>query len=134
MRQQKPIAVLLGCALRRSEFVAWRVEDLQEREGRAVFADILGKGGRVRTVPVPQWVREAILSWTSAARISSGRVFPSIGKGDHVRAEMTGAAVLTIVRRRSLPAGLELAPHGLRRTCARLCRAAGGGLEQIQVA
>jgi site-specific recombinase XerD len=26
----------------------------------------------------------------------------------------------------------NLAPHDLRRTCARLCRAAGGELEQIQ--
>jgi integrase len=26
----------------------------------------------------------------------------------------------------------KLAPHDLRRTCARLCRAAGGELEQIQ--
>ena len=132
-RDRAILAVLLGCALRRSELVALRVEDLQEREGRAVFADILGKGGRVRTVPVPEWVREAILSWTSAAWISDGRIFRAIGKGDRVRTEMTGAAVLTIVRRHSLLAGLELAPHDLRRTCARLCRAAGGGLEQIQM-
>jgi integrase len=132
-RDRAILAVLLGCALRRSELVALRMDDLQEREGRAVFADILGKGGRVRTVPVPEWVREAILSWTSAARISSGRIFRAIGKSDRVRADMTGAAVLTIVRRHSLLAGLELAPHDLRRTCARLCRAAGGGLEQIQM-
>jgi hypothetical protein len=26
-----------------------------------------------------------------------------------------------------------LAPHDLRRTCAKLCRAAGGELEQIQM-
>ncbi|MBN1608245.1 MAG: tyrosine-type recombinase/integrase [Polyangiaceae bacterium] len=133
-RDRAILAVLLGCALRRSELVALRVEDLQEREGRAVFADIAGKGGRVRTVPVPKWVREAIVSWTKAAGISSGRIFRAIGKGDRVRGEMTGAGVLGIVRRHSLLAGIEtLAPHDLRRTCARLCRAAGGGLEQIQM-
>ncbi|MBN1504710.1 MAG: site-specific integrase, partial [Candidatus Eisenbacteria bacterium] len=44
-RDRAILAVLLGCALRRSELVALRMEDLQEREGRAVFADILGKGG-----------------------------------------------------------------------------------------
>ncbi len=27
----------------------------------------------------------------------------------------------------------KLAPHDLRRTCAKLCRAAGGDLEQIQL-
>jgi integrase len=29
--------------------------------------------------------------------------------------------------------GCWLAPHDLRRTCAKLCRAAGGELEQIQL-
>jgi integrase/recombinase XerD len=32
------------------------------------------------------------------------------------------------------PLGFEkLAPHDLRRTCAKLCRASGGELEQIQL-
>ncbi len=29
--------------------------------------------------------------------------------------------------------GIELKPHDLRRTCAKLCRTAGGELEQIQL-
>ena len=29
--------------------------------------------------------------------------------------------------------GLRLRPHDLRRTCAKLCRAGGGELEQIQL-
>jgi integrase/recombinase XerD len=33
-------------------------------------------------------------------------------------------------RRSGVP---RLAPHDLRRTCAKLCRAAGGDLEQIQL-
>ena len=38
-----------------------------------------------------------------------------------------------IVRQRAQVAGIErLAPHDLRRTCARLCHASGGELEQIQ--
>ncbi|WP_433975912.1 tyrosine-type recombinase/integrase [Tunturiibacter lichenicola] len=37
------------------------------------------------------------------------------------------------MRERARVAGIErLAPHDLRRTCARLCHAAGGELEQIQ--
>ena len=28
--------------------------------------------------------------------------------------------------------GLQLSPHDLRRTCAKLCRLSGGALEQIQ--
>ena len=38
-----------------------------------------------------------------------------------------------IVRQFARIAGIsELAPHDLRRTCARLCHSAGGELEQIQ--
>jgi integrase len=38
-----------------------------------------------------------------------------------------------VVREYAKKAGIDkLAPHDLRRTCARLCYAAGGELEQIQ--
>ncbi|WP_260473036.1 site-specific integrase [Edaphobacter aggregans] len=38
-----------------------------------------------------------------------------------------------VVRERAKASGIEkIAPHDLRRTCARLCHAAGGELEQIQ--
>ena len=38
-----------------------------------------------------------------------------------------------VVRAAAARAGIEkLAPHDLRRTCARLCHLAGGELEQIQ--
>ena len=46
---------------------------------------------------------------------------------------MTEKAVWHIVKDSAKRIGLEkLAPHDLRRTCARLCHAAGGELEQIQ--
>jgi integrase len=39
-----------------------------------------------------------------------------------------------VVREYARKAGIEkLAPHDLRRTCARLCHAASGELEQIQL-
>ena len=38
-----------------------------------------------------------------------------------------------MVKAAAKPAGIKtLAPHDLRRTCARLCHLAGGELEQIQ--
>ena len=46
---------------------------------------------------------------------------------------MTAKVVWEIVRYAASRAGIEkLAPHDLRRTCARLCRLAGGELDQIQ--
>jgi integrase len=45
-------ALLVGCALRRAELAALTIEDIQQREGRWVIADMHGKGGRIRTVAV----------------------------------------------------------------------------------
>jgi integrase len=54
------LAVLAGCGLRRVEAAALKIEDLQLREGHWVLADLNGKGGHIRTVRVPDWVKTAI--------------------------------------------------------------------------
>ena len=58
-RDYAMVAVLLGCGLRRAELAAVKVGDLQRREEHWVFADLIGKGGHIRTIPVPQWVKAA---------------------------------------------------------------------------
>ena len=63
------IALLVGCALRRRELATLNTEDIQLREGRWVFIDLRGKGGRIRTVAVPIWVKQAIETWITAANI-----------------------------------------------------------------
>ena len=46
---------------------------------------------------------------------------------------MTPKVLWEMVRQAASQAGIDkLAPHDLRRTCARLCRLAGGELDQIQ--
>src|SRR6187402_1810266 len=52
------LALLVGCALRRRELASLTVEDIQMRENRWVIIDLVGKGGRVRTVAIPVWVEE----------------------------------------------------------------------------
>jgi site-specific recombinase XerD len=47
------LALLLGCGLRRSELVELDVDRIQQREHHGVILDLIGKGGRVRTVPMP---------------------------------------------------------------------------------
>jgi hypothetical protein len=44
----------------------------------------MGKGGHVRTVPIPAWVKRAIDAWTIAAGLGSGRVFRAINKAGRV--------------------------------------------------
>ena len=45
------------------------VQDLQQREEHWVFADLVGKGRHVRTVPVPLWIAVAIRAWMTEAKI-----------------------------------------------------------------
>ena len=37
-----------------------RFEDFQLREGHWVIADLRGKGGHIRTIPVPAWVKQSL--------------------------------------------------------------------------
>jgi site-specific recombinase XerD len=128
------LAVLLGCGLRRGESVAIRMEDLQLREEHWVIADLIGKGRHVRTVPMPGWVKDAVDKWVSAARISEGVIFRRINKEGKVWGPgLASKAIWHVVKAAAKRGGLQnLAPHDLRRTCARLCHLAGGELEQIQ--
>ncbi len=128
------IGLLLGCGLRRSEAVALRLDQIQRREGHWVIADLFGKGGRLRTVPVPDWCKALIDSWLRASGVSEGLVFRRIWKnrselGSGVAADVVWTAVKQYAKRIGVD---HLAPHDLRRTCARLCHGAGGELEQIQ--
>ena len=44
----------LGCAPRRSALAAlFELTHIQQRDGRWVFVDLVGKGKRIRTVPIP---------------------------------------------------------------------------------
>ena len=135
VRDRAVLGLLIGCALRRAELARLQIEDVQQRAGRWVLPDLVGKGGRVRTVPIPAWVKLLLDQWTAAAGIVNGPLFRSVNKGDRVGTTgFTENAVWGIVR--GYAADLELgnlAPHDLRRTCARLCRESGGALEQIQL-
>ena len=125
--------------------------------------NLRGKGGRVRRISFPEWVRLAIVDWlaatqivqvavfrrisrhgvkaridlwTSAAGITDGRIFRPVTRGGVVKESAISdeKVVWRLVVRYARETELgKLAPHDLRRTCAKLCRKAGGDLEQIQL-
>jgi integrase len=133
-RNYAMLAMLIGCGLRRGELLALRVGSVQLREEHWVIADLLGKAGHIRTVPVPGWVKNAVDEWKEASGIMEGTLFRSIHRAGRVWGTgMTPKVLWEIVREAASQARIEkLAPHDLRRTCARLCRLAGGELDQIQ--
>ncbi|PYQ99633.1 MAG: integrase, partial [Acidobacteria bacterium] len=59
----------------------------------------LGKGGHVRTVPMPAWVKAAVDAWTAAAGITEGTVFRAISKRGRVWGTgMTAKVLWDVVR------------------------------------
>jgi integrase len=80
LRDRAILAVLLGCGLRRSEVAALTFAHTQQRDGRWCIVDLVGKHGRVRTVPMPTWVKVAIDAWTTAAGIAEGHVFRPVNR------------------------------------------------------
>src|SRR5229473_1842834 len=66
-RDRALLALLLACGLRRHESVALRLDHLQQREEHWAIVDLVGKGGHVRTVPVPDWVRNELDDWLIGA-------------------------------------------------------------------
>ncbi len=128
------LSLLVACALRRTELAELDVATIQQREGRWVLADLEGKGRRVRTVAIPIWVKQGIDAWTTAANIKEGRLLRSIKKGGKIDGEfLSDWAVWSIVEQAAKQIGIErFGAHDLRRTCAKLCRKAGGDIEQIK--
>jgi site-specific recombinase XerD len=59
----------------------------------------------------------------------------TVNRGDQVQgAALSEKVVWQLLQGYAATAGVPgIAPHDLRRTCAKLCRAAGGELEQIQL-
>ena len=133
-RDRAILAVLIGCGLRRAELVGLKVEDFQIRDEHSVIADLIGKGKHIRTVPVPAWVKRTVDAWTTAAQIRAGTIFRPVNRMGKLRGDgLTPKAIWHVVKAAAQRAGIKnLAPHDLRRTCARLCHLAGGELEQIQ--
>ena len=69
-----------------------------------------------------------------AAGIGSGRLFRCVSRSGTVWGEgLTEKVVWHVVKEFAAKLGVpKLAPHDLRRSCARLCHTAGGEMEQIQ--
>jgi integrase len=80
LRDRAILSTLLGCGLRRSEVAALMFTHLQQRDGRWCIVDLVGKHQRVRTVPMPTWVKVAIDAWTAAAGIINGSVFRRVDR------------------------------------------------------
>jgi site-specific recombinase XerD len=129
------LAVLIGCGLRRSEAASLTFNHVQQRDGRWVLVDLIGKRDKVRSVPMPNWAKVAIDEWSSASTVSEGLVFRAVNKGDRVTGDgITPQAIYNIIVRYAEDLQKKgVAPHDLRRTFAKLAHKGGAAIDQIQL-
>lgn len=119
--------LLLGfaAALRRSEIVDLKVNDL-ERRPRGLIVTIrrskTDQEGRGQTIAVPNGAKlkpvDAVEAWLAAAHIAEGPLFRSVDRHGHVGTDVLSTwAVARIVKRAAAAAGLDPAlfsGHSLR--------------------
>src|SRR5579862_7705844 len=117
LRDRAILAVLLGCGLRRSEVAALTFSHVQQRDGRWCIVDLVGKHGRVRTVPMPTWTKVAVDAWTTAAGIAAGPVFRPVNRSDQAQESPLNEKVIwQLLRPYAAAAGVPgIAPHDCRR-------------------
>jgi len=48
---------------------------LQQGEDHWAIVDLVAKGGHIRTVPVPAWVKATVDAWVGAAELDAGKLF-----------------------------------------------------------
>ena len=134
-RDRALLAVLIGCGLRRSEAASLTFEHVQQRDGRWVLVDLIGKRDKIRSVPMPNWAKAAIDVWSAASGLTDGLVFRAVNKGDRVvGGGITPQAIYNIIV--GYAGELQkhgVAPHDLRRTFAKLAHKGGAAIDQIQL-
>ena len=132
-RDRALLALLLGCGLRRDELANLSWDRVEQREKRWVIAEVGGKGGRFRSVPMPTWAKNALDLWTDAGGIHRGLLFRAIKQKGDIGEGLTAQGVYLIVRGYADRLGIKIAPHNLRRTFAKLAHRGRAPLEQIQL-
>ena len=128
LRDRVAIELLFYAGLRRSEAASITKDQIQRIDGRPVIANLIGKGGRVRSVPIPAFVVEHIDAWMQAAGITDGVVLRAINRWGKVSAEGIHDSSLALI---SEQYG-GICCHDFRRTMACLARKRGVALDQIQ--
>lgn len=135
LRDRALLAVLIGCGLRRAEAATLSFDHVQQREGRWVLVDLIGKRDKIRSVPMPNWTKASIDAWSQAAGVSEGLVFRAVNKGDRVMGDgiRPQAIYNIIVGYAEELKNKGVAPHDLRRTFAKLAHKGGAAIDQIQL-
>jgi integrase len=102
---------------------------------RAKSADLMGKGNRVRSVPIAGWTLALIEVWLAAAGISQGYVFRTLNRsGKLSRNCIDSQTVFSVVRHWTQKAGSkDIAPDDVQDLC-QVSVQRGASIDQVSLA
>ena len=119
-RDYAMLAMLFGCGFRRSELVGLELDEIQMRQGHWAVVDLIGKGGHIRTVPIPTLGQSRTRSVDTSSRGHGGKNLPTRspdGKG----VGQWHLAECRLVRGQELLRESRLGAHCAARPAADLC-------------
>ena len=129
-RDRAMLEVLYAAALRVSEMVGVKVEDLKLDLG---YVLVRGKGDKERIVPLGRGAQDALAHYMKGARgiLAKGKSSPLLFLGRDAR-KLTRQRVWQMVRAASVSAGRNASPHMLRHSCATHMVENGADLRTVQ--
>lgn len=140
-RDRALLATVAGCGLRRAELCSLKISSIEQRSGRWVFI-VIGKGGKLRIVPIPNGIKVVIDEWLELRSKHYGEwkvpadsylFIPVLQGGTIKERQLHDHTIYDTVKLYGEALGvLSLAPHDLRRTYARLTRELGADIDQIR--
>jgi integrase/recombinase XerD len=130
LRDRAMLEVLYAAALRVSEIVGAKLEDVKLEQGCLL---VRGKGDKERIVPLGKGAQDALGIYMRDARVSltKGKNSPHLFVGRGGR-KLTRQRVWQMVRTASVRAGRNASPHMLRHSCATHMVENGADLRTVQ--
>lgn len=130
LRNHAMLEVLYAGALRVSELVSMKIEDLKLDTG---YVLVRGKGDKERIVPLGKSAQDALAQYLSQSRtvLVSSKASPLLFVGQR-GIELTRQRVWQMVRHASSASGRKASPHMLRHSCATHMVENGADLRTVQ--
>ena len=131
LRDQAVLEVLYGAGLRVGECCGLRIADCDLRRG---LVTVLGKGAKVRRVPIGEPARAALGAWLERGRpvLAVPDSPPEVVFLNRRGRALTPRDARRVVERHPLPDGRSLHPHALRHAYATHLLEGGADLRAVQ--
>ncbi|MGE0193324.1 MAG: tyrosine-type recombinase/integrase [Planctomycetota bacterium] len=135
-RDAAALGLLFGGGLRRAEAVRLTLDDLaDDADGGTMTLRVHGKGGKVRSVPLANGSRAAVLAWLKVRGSEPGYLLCPVNRGGEVDRSkgVTTQALYGWLAKVATAAGVSsLAPRDARRTVASDLLDTGNDLPTVQ--